>query len=64
MADLKIEKRTSLPSTPAPDTMYLIKEGSTLKIYVTDDAGVPLQAAGGGGGDEIDPFLLMGVAGD
>lgn len=64
MADnfIRFEKRSSgLPSTLTPNTLYFVKTGaSTADAYLSDNTGTTTVKVGGS--DEIDPFLLMGVA--
>ncbi len=59
MATIKFSKVASLPGTPVANTMYLVKNGSSVKIYVTDSAGAVMPVIGNT--PEIEPFLLLGV---
>lgn len=60
MADFKFEKRLdSLPATLTANTMYLIKSGDTVEMYLSDNAGT--QAYKVGSEESIEPFLLMGM---
>lgn len=60
MANLKVEKRlNSLPTTLAANTMYLIKSGDTVSMYVTDNTGTEAHKVGSE--EPIEPFLLMGI---
>lgn len=63
MASLKFSKKlNSLPGTLAPDTVYLVKTGTTVTMYITDSAGTTATPVGGGGSTVgIEPFLLLGV---
>lgn len=63
---LRIEKLLdALPSQLTGNTLYMVKVGSVVNLYITDKDGLVAYTAGGGGAtDEIDQFLLMGVAGD
>jgi hypothetical protein len=38
-----------LPAPPLqPDALYFVKDGSSVRAYITDDAGTPLPFGGGG----------------
>lgn len=66
MATLRIEKVDgSLPGTLQPDTLYFVKQGSTVTSYITDSTGSNAYATSTGSSvaDTLNPFLLMG-AGD
>jgi hypothetical protein len=68
MATLSFRVVNALPGVLTPHTMYLVKSGSNVKIYVSNEDGTQaLEATGGSGGgtvveDGIDAFLLMGVS--
>lgn len=64
MTTLRIEKvDTSLPGTLTPNTLYFVKNGSTVTTYITDGTGTTAYPtnAGGAVGDNLHPFLLMGA---
>lgn len=46
MANLTIYKVNTLPAAPAANSIYLVKSGSVVNMYVTDNAGNALQVAG------------------
>jgi len=52
MAQIKFYKLTALPSSPEPNSVYFIQDGSTFDLYVTDLSGVavPLDVGSGGSG--------------
>lgn len=65
MATLRIEKVDgSLPGTLSPDTLYFVKNGSSVSVYISDSTGSSAFAAGGTGTAEeaIHPFLLLGAS--
>lgn len=67
MAVLKFSKTVdSLPASLQPDTVYLVKSGASVTMYVTDSTGSTAHQVGaptqGSAEDSIDPFLLMGVS--
>lgn len=60
---IRFEKRSSaLPETLTSNTLYFVKTSpTTADMYMSDNTGSTAVKVGGGGSDEIDPFLLMGV---
>lgn len=66
MATIKIEKVNSLPTTPVPNTMYLVKVPNTkfFEIFVTDNAGTEFLSEStqpAETGKTLEPFALLGV---
>ena len=63
---LRIEKLLdALPSQLTGNTLYFIKAGNAVTLHITDKDGTIAYSAGGGTQvEEIEQFLLMGVAGD
>lgn len=64
MATLRIEKVDDiLPGVLTPDTLYFVKVGSSISIYISDSTGTSAFAAGSSGvaESELHPFLLMGA---
>lgn len=60
MADLKFEKRlNSLPATLTADTVYLVKSGDTVEMFISDSTGTEAHKVGAE--ENIEPFLLMGM---
>lgn len=41
MKNIRFFKLTELPETPVKDAVYFIKQGSVVKLYVTDSEGEP-----------------------
>ena len=63
MATLRIEKVDgSLPGTLSPDTLYFVKNGSSVSVYISDSTGSSAFAAGGTAEEVIHPFLLLGAS--
>lgn len=65
MATLRIEKVDgSLPGVLTPDTLYFVKIGSAITVYISDSTGSSAYATSSGASDagELHPFLLMGVS--
>lgn len=65
MTVLRIEKvLNALPGSLSPDTLYFVKDGSTVDTYITDSSGSTAFKTSGsdtGNEDQLDPFLLMGA---
>lgn len=64
MSKMRIEKVLAVPPTPTPDTLYLVLSGGVASAHLSNHAGdtvYPLTSGGGSGGDDVDPFLLMGA---
>jgi hypothetical protein len=61
MAELKFEKKTALPGTFTPDTVYLVCPlgSSTVEMWVSDSTGAGVKRVQGE--DDLDPFLLLGM---
>ena len=57
---IKFSKVNSLPSTLAPNTMYMVAVGSSVKLYVSNDSGTKALPVLGAT-PEIEPFLLLGA---
>lgn len=49
MAEVRFYKVNSLPSVTKSNSWYLVRTITGFEIWVTDDNGTPIQAAGGGG---------------
>lgn len=65
MATLLFKKVNTLPATPTADTLYILNSGTGVNLYISNSAGtalLPVQDPDAG--DNVDPFLLMGVIGD
>lgn len=54
---IKFQIVSELPGTTVAHTLYFVKNGDTVKTYITDNTGVPfLQSSGGD--DGIEPLLF------
>ena len=49
---------TSLPTTPAANTVYFVKNGNTVQQFITDISGVAFLV---GPQEPIEPLMLLGV---
>jgi len=65
MTTLKFEKRlNNLPGTLAADTMYMVKKGSNIEMYVSDSTGTVASPVVAPNSSGIHPFLLLGANND
>lgn len=62
MSELKFRKVNALPVTLEPDTVYFVKNGSSLEIQVSNNTGTAALKVTSGE-EDIHPFLLMGAGG-
>ena len=61
MSTLKIEKcANTLPMTLSANTLYFVKVGNGIDVYVSDSDGTTALPVNGGGSD-LEPFLTLGV---
>lgn len=59
MSNLRLEKITdSLPTNLSPNTLYFVKENSTVTMHITDQDGDTAYQLNN---NEIEPFLLLGA---
>lgn len=59
MTVLQVAKvATALPTTPAANTLYFVKNGNTVRQYITDASGVAYTV---GPDEPIEPLMLLGV---
>lgn len=65
MANLRIEKRNnSLPAVLTPNTLYIIKTGFTVSLYVSDETGTnayTTDTVAGSTDNAPHAFLTMGA---
>lgn len=60
-AAIKFQKKlNSLPGTLQPDTMYMVSDGSKVRIYISDSTGTKAEPVVGAV-EGIDPMFFMGV---